>query len=289
MTVDCILPCYREDDGSVARTVLACLEQDYPVRRIYLVDDGSPVPLKLAEGVACDERVVLLRREQNGGISRARNFAAGCSDADAYLFLNCDNLLDRQWLTRCVGHLRTSSHIGAVTGRLRVARPEDLLSQWRMRFIENKQQLREEPGEISYATGHAVLISREAFERVGGYDPDFHRTHEDWDICRRMRQKGYVTYYDPSVAILSAQKDTVSLLASCAIRHSGWSLDPRLTEDAVLRPMNRPRALWDASRGFLMRVGRNVAKMRFRFVMVDWQVFVRSITMIWGCGTGTRN
>jgi GT2 family glycosyltransferase len=67
--------------------------------------------------------------------------------------------------------------------------------------------------EIAFATGHAVLVRRSVFEKVNGYDSRYQRTHEDSDLCRRLRALGFSTYYVGSALSTTMQSDTLRLLA----------------------------------------------------------------------------
>ena len=45
------------------------------------------------------------------------------------------------------------------------------------------------------------LVSREAFEKAGGFPPDPLRAAEDWEFCTRLRHIGTAIRYDPSVVV----------------------------------------------------------------------------------------
>ncbi len=47
------------------------------------------------------------------------------------------------------------------------------------------------PIEVDWASGAALMVRREAYEKVGGLDPDFFAHMEEIDLCWRMRSAGY--------------------------------------------------------------------------------------------------
>ncbi len=54
-------------------------------------------------------------------------------------------------------------------------------------------------GEIS---GAAILIRREVYEAVGGFDPKFFTYYEDVDLCKRIGEAGYAIYYVPHAKVI---------------------------------------------------------------------------------------
>ena len=47
------------------------------------------------------------------------------------------------------------------------------------------------PGSIAWVIGASMFVRREAYEAVGGFDPNFFLYAEDTDLCLRLRQQGY--------------------------------------------------------------------------------------------------
>lgn len=73
------------------------------------------------------------------------------------------------------------------------------------RFFSGMFDLGADPaqeGEIEVAHGAAMMVRRNVFEEVGGFDPDFFMYFEECDLCRRIAERGYTVGYTPKSRIV---------------------------------------------------------------------------------------
>ena len=62
-----------------------------------------------------------------------------------------------------------------------------------------------------FATGCALLISRECYEATKGFDPAWFAYYEDADLCLRARALGYETVYNPGARVWHAVSQTARI------------------------------------------------------------------------------
>jgi GT2 family glycosyltransferase len=143
--------------------------------------------------------------------SAAKNYAATQSDAPWLLFLD-DTIeaIDPDWLAIIAEHVqrpeagavggqllspsRTVEHAGIVVGVNGTAQPafhgfpaEDPGANRQLQVTRN----------CSAVSSVCMLIRREVFQQVGGFDESLPGTLADVDLCLKLRRAGYVIVYTP--------------------------------------------------------------------------------------------
>ncbi|MEO8481497.1 MAG: glycosyltransferase [Acidobacteriota bacterium] len=142
-----------------------------------------------------------VRNDVNQGFSRANNIGAKRSRAKYLLFLNNDTLVRGGWLHAMVSVADADPKVGVVgikqlfpyTNQIHHAgiiitaegRPQHIYphSDGSLPYV-NKQR------EYQAVTGSCLLIARDLFEAVGGFDEAYRNGYEDIDLCLTVRQRG---------------------------------------------------------------------------------------------------
>jgi GT2 family glycosyltransferase len=265
--VDVVIPVYGERSEALDATLAACVQQTRPIKRIFVVDDGSPQPVSLPPWAQGAQEIVLIRLPENQGISAARNAGIAHSQACLLACINTEVLPDPDWLATCAEYLIAHPEVGACFTRIVPSTPDRLLTRWRMRFLEMQFAERSKP--VDFAPGHAVLFRREAVNVVGGYDALYRLHHEDSDICKRMRKAGWDTHFVAASRCVSIQDDSLIRLATKELRDSNW-YSPA---DSLFH------LYYHLSWWTLVRAGSNVVKGRFYLLPADVAIWATALWM----------
>lgn len=197
----------------VLEYVRSIVETDYPNMEVILVDnasvDGSERAIAEAFG-----QVRLLRLEENRGYAGGNNAGARAASRDSkYLaFLNNDLVVERGWLRRVVEVMERDGTIGAAQPKIMQLRNPELIDSMGGAIDRTgraydvghglpDRPARDGPIEAFYARGAAMVVRRDLFELVGGFDEDYFIYYEETDLCWRIRLLGYrvVTVQDAVV------------------------------------------------------------------------------------------
>ena len=164
--------------------------------QVIVADNASSRPYTASS--FSDSRVRLLRFDAQTGFAAACNRAVqGCA-AEQLLFLNNDVLLDRPSLVQMLQH-SCAAGIGVIgswlyfpDGRVQhrgVVFGNDDIGPYHLdrgRFLEPCCPFE----EFQAVTGACLMVSRELFSRIGGFDESYAFGLEDIDFCLRVRQCG---------------------------------------------------------------------------------------------------
>jgi GT2 family glycosyltransferase len=280
--VTAVVPLFNEPGPSLDRTVRGLLLQTAKPSRVIIVDDASPDPPRLEREHA--ELVELVRLPNNVGPAEARNRGAQLARTKYILFVDCDVILDPDWLERGVAFLERNTDTAAVSGAIVPVAGPRVLRDWRVQFIEPKvnRMVLTSPTPVTWLGGHSILVRRNLFEMIGGFDPRFRSAGEDWDFSQRLRALGHPIFCLPGM--LARCHDVVSVddLAHRSVRSTGWDLRVRAPGETCagarqIRPM---AAAASTVAVLLSRLARDVLKRRWKFLAVDVAVAIRSLTLI---------
>ena len=180
---------------TIATAIRSVLEQTVAPDEIVVVDDGSE-----DDGPAIVERLgaprVRLIRQANAGQSAARNRGAARSTSALLAFLDQDDAWyphHLQALLRPFDAARGTplgwaySNLDEIDEQGRLV-TERVLGRWKT--SHPKRSLAACLGEDMFVLPSASLVSREAFDAVGGFDEAL-SGYEDDDLFRRIFQAGF--------------------------------------------------------------------------------------------------
>jgi GT2 family glycosyltransferase len=164
--------------------------------QVIVADNASARPYTASS--FSDSRVRLLRFDAQTGFAAACNRAVQECETEQLLFLNNDVLLDRSSLARMMQH-SCATGTGVVgswlyfpDGRVQhrgVVFGHDDIGPYHLdrgRFLEPRCLFE----EFQAVTGACLMVSRELFSRIGGFDESYAFGLEDIDFCLRVRQRG---------------------------------------------------------------------------------------------------
>jgi N-acetylglucosaminyl-diphospho-decaprenol L-rhamnosyltransferase len=201
----------------IASVIATCQDIAYEV---IVIDNGS-TDGSIAMVQQDFPQVRLVLNQQNVGFGQANNQAANLSKADYFLLLNSDARLFAHSMRALLDLVQTNPQIGAVGTRLENADGSFQASYtnfptlWREFLIlsgigrkvfgpwyPSHGPKEDAIRKVDYVEGAGVLIRREAYQQVGGFNPEFFMYSEEVFLCYALAKNGWQVWYQPRARVL---------------------------------------------------------------------------------------
>ncbi len=235
-TVSVVIPCRNAAD-----TISAALEsiesQDYPGKVEIIVADGSDDDRVLCVISGSHPWVRVIPNPERI-VSTALNRAVAASGGDVIVRCDAHSVLMPGYLRRTVAIL-TETGAANVGGR-QVPAGDTFFTRGVSLALTTPLGV----GDSRYKTGgpsgpveHVYLgvFRREDLEAVGGFDPTLLR-NQDYELSWRLRQAGYVVWFDPELRVLYKPRRNLTRLARQYFSYGRWKATMLLGSPASLRP-----------------------------------------------------
>ena len=154
--------------------------------------------------------VLIVKSKKNLGFGRANNLGVySYPGYDGYVLLNNDMSVNENWLTELVDVVKQGEKIGAVGCKILYSQKENgkyIINSAGMEvnehFIAYDRYDRQEDSkefdiveQVDALSGGAMLITKEAWDTVGGFNSHMFLYYEDVDISLRLRDFNFKLYY----------------------------------------------------------------------------------------------
>lgn len=166
----------------------------------------------------------VIRNAGNPGLSTAINQGAEAADGEWLFVLNPDTVLHEKSMQQLVERLASDPRIGVAGPNL--VRPDGTTYPTGRRFPSltmgvlhallggiwpsnpatrryHMDELdRTTAQDVDWVSGSAMMIRREAFDAIGGFDSGYFMYFEELDFCLRLHRGGWRVVFDPEPTIM---------------------------------------------------------------------------------------
>jgi GT2 family glycosyltransferase len=197
-----------------------------PVYEVVIVDNASPD--ETAERLRSDVvGATLIIKHENIGFGPGSNEGASAARAPRLCFLNDDALVQPGWLPPLFEALDMDEEVGAVVplllnedGSVQEAGSVVDSEGWALALGGGQSPQHPEyrfGRDVDFGSAACLLISKETFARVGGFDPAYGvGYYEDIDLCFKLAELGLRTRFEPRSRAVHMQFGSSSASAARA-------------------------------------------------------------------------
>ena len=216
--IDVVVVSYKS-----AATLRGCVEPlaAMPGVHVTVVDNASPDD---SVATVADLDIDLVLAPRNGGFAYGCNLGSRRGSAPLLLFINPDARIDEASLRALAGALEADPRAALASPRihdedgslayslrrfprLRSTFAKALflhrawpLAAWSDELVRDPAAY-ERPGHAEWVSGACMLVRRDAYEALGGFDDGLFLYCEDTDLCRRLWQAGHAVRYEPAAVV----------------------------------------------------------------------------------------
>ena len=189
---------------------------------LIVVDNASEPALASCLETDAFPRLRLIRSEQTLGFTGGNNLGIAAARGDYLFIVNNDTELNPDLLTELLRPFETDERIGVTCPKIRFYSDPDLVqyagynpmnmltgTAVAVGYKQPDSPAYNTPGPTHFAHGCAMLVKRAVVDRVGRFAERFFLYYEELDWSARIREAGYLIYYQPSAYILHKESMSV--------------------------------------------------------------------------------
>lgn len=262
------------------KTIERILEYtEYPFELIF-VDANSPKHIQKYLNQQADKNLLkVIRSEKYLSPSQSRNKGANIAKSEYILFIENDVFVTKGWLKAliqcaketnadvvtplvCIGEpLAETIHLAGGETRIEVKNSSEGDKSARRLYTKHhfanrplakvKEEIKRQ--KCSLVDLHCILVKRNAFEAINGFDESLLNTREHVDFCLRIAEKNFSIYCEPTSVVTYVPGESPNNLEWSDIPY--FSL--RWSDSWERESLNRFITKWDLSED-------NYFRMRFK-------------------------
>ena len=188
---------------------------NYSFEIIVVNNDPEMVETRLIASLPAGRDIKIINNKKNLGFGSANNIGAKQAQGEYLLLLNPDTQIETSNFEEMLERILKDGNVGAIAPKL--VTEEGKVQPWcagkeptLKRLIKNNfgiiesKKIWESQDEISadWVSGAVLLVKKEIFEKVNGFDENFFMYFEDLDLCQKIRQAGFGVLYYPRAQVL---------------------------------------------------------------------------------------
>jgi len=197
--------------------LLSLSSLEYKNFEVILVDNGSEDNSVLdlesfIKSKKFEYKIKFVKNKKNLGFTGGNIKALRHCRGNYIVLLNNDTVVDPKWLSALIKRAESDKKIGVVGGRAYFWNKKNPPFNKKNQFYSyqiidpwlgyaHTTLNKKEKEVVDSISGCAVLIKREAINKVGFLDPLFFAYYEETDLFARIIRAGYKVFYEPSAAV----------------------------------------------------------------------------------------
>lgn len=198
------------------KDMLLSIEKQTKTPHEIIVIDNNSFDQTIAQIYASKVNIRLLQQKENLGFSRANNLGVKDAKGEYLLFLNPDTMVLDHAIDNLYNFLKSRDDVGIVAPQLiedngniqpsvrNLPTVTRAIKEYYL-GIKNSYEpfypLSNQPLEVESVVGAAMMVPKDVYRKLGGFNDKYFMYYEDLELCKKVREDGLKTIYLPEVQI----------------------------------------------------------------------------------------
>lgn len=216
----------RNEERDLAEAVRRVLDQDYagPFEVVLAVGPSHDRTAEIAAKLAAEEPRLIVVENPSGWTPAGLNAAIRAASHDLLVRVDGHSHIAADYVSHVVKVLRSSD--AANVGGIMVPEGRTSFEKAVAVAMSSSFGIGSAPFHTGGRAGPADSVylgafRRDALEAVGSYDEEYLRA-QDWELNYRLRQAGYVVWFDPEIRVGYRPRGSWRQLATQFFRSGRW-------------------------------------------------------------------
>ena len=200
-----VIVCTRNGSATLTACLASLGRLHYPNYEVILVDDGSTDRVR---EIAWEFPKISYLRQEAAGLSIARNAGAAAASGEIFAYTDDDCQADPDWLIY-LSQALTDPAIVAVGGPNIPPPPRTLTQACVIAAPGGPAHVLLTDQTAEHIPGCNLAVRRSAFDKIGGFLPQYHAAGDDVDFCWRLLAAGGKIAFAPAAWVWHDRRTTV--------------------------------------------------------------------------------
>ncbi len=268
LNVSLYIPVYN-GESTIESVIKSAIALEPSPDEIIVVDDGSTDnTLNLLNKYS--EKITIIKNKKNMGLAHSRNVGVVNAKNEDVASIDSDVEVSEKWL---VGMYNTKIKFkSAIVGAKLIEKYKDknIYNYWRHIYATQNSYGESDVEDLKRpVSGSNTILSKSAWERVGGYETQYKTNGEDSNFCQKLMKHKYKISYSSDAKCFHLRNDSLKSLVNSSRR--GYVYGAGLKKPTTMRFIQRSIRHF---KGFLRHGFNDLKKLRFALIYVSFAIFV---------------
>tara|TARA_B100001142_G_C14235273_1_gene617051 strand:- start:181 stop:1038 length:858 start_codon:yes stop_codon:yes gene_type:complete len=265
--------CAYNVEKTIEDVIIGVLNLDPKPNEFIVINDGSTdSTLEILDKYK--KYIKILNLAKNMGVGYGRNLAIKESKNKFVATIDSDVVPDKKWLINIYEVMIANK--SQLCGGLLLEKylKSNRYNYWRTIHIMHRFKEKTINDVKTFITGSNMLLDKNAWLKVGGYDEQFRTNGEDVHFCTKLRINGFKISYDSKPFCYHLQNDNLQSLLDRCWRYyvSGTGLKKPTYKRLLLRSIKHFKYC-------LINLSKDLINFRFSIIDIHFRVLFNYIKM----------